>query len=48
MMNLKVEAVEAGAPVEGAFDLQSSKEKGPSGRGGKKILIGIRVLMDRS
>ncbi len=36
VMNLKVEAVEAGAPVEGAFDLQSSKEKGPSGRGGKK------------
>jgi hypothetical protein len=35
-MNLKVEATEAGAPVEGAFDLQSSKEKGPSGRGGKK------------
>ena len=36
VMNLKVEATEAGAPVEGAFDLQSSKEKGPSGRGGKK------------
>lgn len=38
VMNLKVEAVEAGAPVEGAFDLQSNKEKGPSGRGGKKDL----------
>ena len=36
VMNLKVEAVESGTPVEGAFDLQSSKEKGPSGRGGKK------------
>ena len=36
VMNLKVEATEAGAPVEGAFDLQSSKEKGSSGRGGKK------------
>jgi len=36
VMNLKVEAVEAGAPVDGAFDLQSNKEKGPSGRGGKK------------
>jgi hypothetical protein len=35
-MNLKVEAVEGGVSVEGAFDLQSSKEKGPSGRGGKK------------
>jgi hypothetical protein len=38
MMNLKVEATEAGTPVEGAFDLQASKEKGPSGRGGKKDL----------
>jgi len=38
MMNLKVEAVDAGAPVDGAFDLQSNKEKGPSGRGGKKDL----------
>ena len=36
MMNLKVEATEAGAPVEEVFDLQSTKEKGPSGRGGKK------------
>ena len=36
VMNLKVEAVEAGAPVEGVFDLQFNKEKGPSGRGGKK------------
>jgi len=36
MMNLKVEATEAGAPVQGAFDLQEAKEKGPSGRGGKK------------
>ena len=38
MMNLKVEATEAGSPVEGAFDLQEAKEKGPSGRGGKKDL----------
>ena len=36
MMNLKVEATEAGAPVEEFFDLQGTKEKGPSGRGGKK------------
>jgi hypothetical protein len=38
MMNLKVEATEAGSLVEGAFDLQEAKEKGPSGRGGKKDL----------
>lgn len=36
LMNLKVEAVDTGGPVEESFDLQSSKEKGPSGRGGKK------------
>ncbi|MCX6935942.1 MAG: hypothetical protein NTZ01_07120 [Verrucomicrobia bacterium] len=36
VMNLKVEATEGGAPVEKVFDLQSDKEKGPSGRGGKK------------
>ena len=38
MMNLKVEATESGALVEGVFDLQETKEKGPSGRGGKKDL----------
>ena len=38
VMNLKVEATEGGAPVEKVFDLQSEKEKGPSGRGGKKDL----------
>jgi hypothetical protein len=38
LMNLKVEATEGGAPVEKVFDLQSEKEKGPSGRGGKKDL----------
>ena len=35
-MNLKVEATEGGTPVEKVFDLQSEKESGPSGRGGKK------------
>jgi hypothetical protein len=38
VMNLKVEATEGGALVEKVFDLQSEKEKGPSGRGGKKDL----------
>ena len=36
LMNLRVEATEGGAPVEKVFDLQSEKDKGPSGRGGKK------------
>ena len=36
LMNLRVEATEGGVPVEKVFDLQSEKEKGPSGRGGKK------------
>jgi len=36
VMNLKVEALEAGAAAGEPFDLQSGKEKGPSGRGGKK------------
>jgi hypothetical protein len=35
-LNLRVEATEGGAPVEGFFDLMAEKEKGPSGRGGKK------------
>jgi len=35
-MNLRVEAWDQGAPIEEVFDLQSEKEKGPSGRGGKK------------
>ena len=35
-MNLRVEAVDQGTPVEEVFDLQGDKEKGPSGRGGKK------------
>lgn len=35
-MNLRVEAFDGGAPVEDFFDLQIDKEKGPSGRGGKK------------
>lgn len=35
-MNLKVEALDQGNPVEEAFDLQGEKDKGPSGRGGKK------------
>jgi hypothetical protein len=36
MMNLKVEATEAGAPVQGAFDLQGAKERKLPQRGGKK------------
>ena len=35
-MNLRVEAVDQGTPVEDYFDLQGDKEKGLSGRGGKK------------
>ena len=35
-MNLRVEATDQGALVEEAFDLQGDKEKGLSGRGGKK------------
>jgi len=35
-LNLRVEASEGGAPCESFFDLMSDKEKGPSGRGGKK------------
>lgn len=35
-MNLRVEALDRGTPVEEAFDLQGDKEKGLSGRGGKK------------
>ena len=35
-MNLRVEAFDQGTPLEEAFDLQSDKEKGLSGRGGKK------------
>lgn len=35
-MNLRVEAWDQGSPVEEAFDLQGEKEKGASGRGGKK------------
>lgn len=35
-MNLRVEALEQGAPVEEAFELQGEREKGLSGRGGKK------------
>lgn len=35
-MNLRVDALENGAPCESVFDLQSEKEKGVSGRGGKK------------
>ena len=35
-LNLRVEATEGGAPIEGFFDLMAEKEKGPSGRGGKK------------
>jgi hypothetical protein len=36
VINLKEDAVEAATPVEGSFVFQPSKEKGPSGRGGKK------------
>lgn len=35
-MNLRVEAMDGGEPLKESFDLQSDKEKGPSGRGGKK------------
>lgn len=35
-MNLRVEATDQGAPVEEFLDLQSDREKGLSGRGGKK------------
>lgn len=35
-MNLRVEATDQGVAVEEVFDLQADKEKGPSGRGGKK------------
>lgn len=35
-MNLRVEGFVQGSPVEEPFDLQADKEKGPSGRGGKK------------
>ena len=35
-MNLRVEAADQGVPVEEVFDLQGEKEKGLSGRGGKK------------
>lgn len=35
-MNLRVEAMDRGAPVEEVFDLQADKDKGLSGRGGKK------------
>jgi hypothetical protein len=35
-MNLKVEAMDGGSPIEKSFDLQGDKESGLSGRGGKK------------
>ena len=35
-LNLRVEATDQGAPVEDFFDLQGDREKGISGRGGKK------------
>lgn len=35
-MNLRVEATDGGTAVEESFDLQGDKEKGLSGRGGKK------------
>lgn len=35
-LNLRVEATDSGVPVEEIFDLQADKEKGSSGRGGKK------------
>lgn len=35
-LNLRVEATDQGVPVEEIFDLQGDKEKGLSGRGGKK------------
>lgn len=35
-MNLRVEATDRGTPVEEFFDLQGDRDKGLSGRGGKK------------
>jgi len=35
-MNLRVEAADQGVPVEEFFDLQGDRDKGLSGRGGKK------------
>jgi len=35
-MNLRVEAMDQGKPLEEFFDLQGDREKGLSGRGGKK------------
>lgn len=35
-MNLRVEATDRGAPVEEFFDLQGDRDKGLSGRGGRK------------
>ena len=35
-MNLRVEATDRGNPIEEPFDLQGDKDKGLSGRGGKK------------
>ena len=35
-MNLRVEAIDRGTPVEELFDLQGDRDKGLSGRGGKK------------
>ena len=35
-LNLRVEATDRGMPVEESFDLMADREKGPSGRGGKK------------
>jgi len=35
-MNLRIEAIDQGTPVEEIFQLQAEREKGPSGRGGKK------------
>jgi len=35
-LNLRVEVTEGGVPCESVFDLMAEREKGPSGRGGKK------------
>ena len=35
-MNLRIEAIDQGTPVEEIFQLQAERETGPSGRGGKK------------
>lgn len=35
-MNLRVEALECGAPANSVFDLMADRDKGVSGRGGKK------------